>query len=117
MENKNQLAPNENIVRVGGDRMETICPTCKTQVKPRIEGKDPIIYARAIERQFDNGHKQVIVQSRGGANNKALTAVSIALRLIPNIRIQDVKLGMERIERENFKTFKKVTTLIIILSR
>ncbi len=68
----------------------------------RIGNKPVLSYALAVITEFNKGNNEVLLKARGRAISRAVDVAEIIRnKFIPNVRIEEIKTGLEKVEREN----------------
>ncbi len=83
-----------------------------------LVGKKPKLnYVMAVLTQFNSGEQEVEIKARGGAINKAVdVAEYVRNRLMPEVKIKEIKIYTEQIEGKEGKPVN-VSVISIVLTK
>jgi len=74
-------------------------------------------YVLAALIQFNNGAQKIKIVARGRAISKAVDVAEILRnKVIPNLKVENIEIGTERIETNDGRRLN-VSTISIVLSR
>jgi len=81
-------------------------------------GNKPIMnYVLATVTQFNEGAKEVTIKARGRAISRAVDTAEVAKnRFLPNVAVEDIKIGTEAIQGEKGDEIN-VSSIEILLKR
>ncbi len=81
-------------------------------------GNKPIMnYVLATVTQFNEGAKEVTIKARGRAISRAVDTAEVAKnRFLPNVTVEDIKIGTEAIQGEKGDEIN-VSSIEILLKR
>ncbi|KCZ71665.1 nucleoid protein Alba [Candidatus Methanoperedens nitroreducens] len=78
-------------------------------------GNKPVMnYVLAVVKEFSNGAKEVTIKARGKAISRAVDAVEVSRnRFITDVKINDIKIGTERIASEKGESNVSIIEIVI----
>ncbi len=80
-------------------------------------GNKPVAnYAFVALMMFNGGANEVSIKARGKAISKAVSVAEMVKRLLPGLKVKDIKIGTDELESEDGRRVN-VSTIEIVLTK